>query len=74
MKIVKKIGSLIAGISLFAMTISTHAFAKFPEKTVEMTILFGGTAKSVGQLVAKGLEKTLEAQLYQYLELAVEEQ
>ena len=56
------------------MTISTHAFAKFPEKTVEMTILFGGTAKSVGQLVAKGLEKTLEAQLYQYLELAVEEQ
>ena len=59
MKIVKKIGSLIAGISLFAMTISTHAFAKFPEKTVEMTILFGGTAKSVGQLVAKGLEKNL---------------
>ena len=59
MKIVKKIGSLIAGISLFAMTISTHAFAKFPEKTVEMTILFGGTAKCVGQLVAKGLEKNL---------------
>ena len=73
MKIVKKIGSLIAGISLFAMTISTHAFAKASEKTVEMTILFGGTAKSVGQLAAKGLEN-LEAQLYQYLELAVEEQ
>ena len=60
MKIVKKISSILVAMSLL---LGSNSFAadKFPSKYVEMTVLFGGTAKSVGQLVAKGLEKNLGA-------------
>ena len=46
-----------------SLLLGSNSFAadKFPSKYVEMTVLFGGTAKSVGQLVAKGLEKNLGA-------------
>ena len=60
MKIVKKISSILVAMSLL---LGSNSFAadKFPSKYVGMTVLFGGTAKSVGQLVAKGLEKNLGA-------------
>lgn len=63
MKLTKKIVGALAAITLLFAGASTNSFAgshsKFPSKTIEMTVLFGGTAKSVGQLVAKGLEKNL---------------
>ena len=63
MKLTKKIVGALAAITLLFAGASTNSFAgshaKFPSKTIEMTVLFGGTAKSVGQLVAKGLEKEL---------------
>ena len=63
MKITKKIVGVLAAITLLFAGASTNSFAgshsKFPSKTIEMTVLFGGTAKSVGQLVAQGLEKEL---------------
>ena len=47
MKIVKKISSILVAMSLL---LGSNSFAadKFPSKYVEMTVLFGGTAKSVG--------------------------
>ena len=33
---------------------------KFPTKAVEITILFGGTAKTIGEVIADGLSKELK--------------
>ena len=63
MKTIKQVGAIVGVIALMLSSLySTQSMAaeKFPSKTIEMTILFGGTAKSVGDLVAKGLEKELK--------------
>lgn len=63
MKTIKQVGAIVGVIALMLSSLySTQSIAaeKFPSKTIEMTILFGGTAKSVGDLVAKGLEKELK--------------
>ena len=63
MKTIKQVGAIVAVIALMLSSLySTQSIAaeKFPSKTIEMTVLFGGTAKSVGDLVAKGLEKELK--------------
>ena len=60
MKTIKQVGAIVGVIALMLSSLySTQSIAadKFPSKTIEMTVLFGGTAKSVGDLVAKGLEK-----------------
>lgn len=36
------------------------AVAEFPEKPVEMTVLFGGTAQTIGQLLADLMSKNME--------------
>jgi len=59
---IKKICSFLV-ISLF-ITMSffgTKSWSqdKFPTKAVEMTILFGGTAKTIGEVIADGLSKEL---------------
>jgi tripartite-type tricarboxylate transporter receptor subunit TctC len=38
---------------------STPSFAEYPEKPVEMTVLFGGTANTIGQLLADLMSKNL---------------
>jgi tripartite-type tricarboxylate transporter receptor subunit TctC len=58
MKITKTITSALAALSLLLGSQSLAA-EKFPTKPIEMTVLFGGTAKTVGQLVAQGLESNL---------------
>ncbi len=42
------------------MTICGAAQAEFPERPVEMTILFGGTANSIGQLLAELMSNELD--------------
>lgn len=44
-----------------ALSMSVPAKADFPEKPVEMTILFGGSAQTVGQILADGMSKTLQS-------------
>jgi len=44
-----------------AVAISAPARAEFPEKPVEMTILFGGSAQTVGQILADGMSKVLKS-------------
>jgi len=42
-----------------AIGLASPALADFPEKPVEMTILFGGSAQTVGQILADGMSKAL---------------
>ena len=42
-----------------ALMFSAPAQAQYPEKPVEMTILFGGTSKAIGQLLADQMSKVL---------------
>ncbi len=48
---------LFASVLLFAA--AAPARAEFPEKPVEMTILFGGSAQTVGQVLADQMSKKL---------------
>lgn len=45
--------------AVLAVTLSAPARAEFPEKPVEMTVLFGGTAQTIGQLLADLMSKQL---------------
>ncbi len=54
--------SLIAGSAAFALTLLAtpgESRAEFPEKPVEMTVLFGGTAQTIGQLLADLMSNNL---------------
>lgn len=42
-----------AAISVAALSAGTAAQAEYPEKPVEMTVLFGGTANTIAQLLAE---------------------
>lgn len=46
-------GSMAAILASTAMTFGGAAYADFPERPVEMTVLFGGTANSIAQLLAE---------------------
>jgi tripartite-type tricarboxylate transporter receptor subunit TctC len=46
--------------SAIAIALGAPAYAqKFPDKPVEMTVLFGGSARTVGQVLANEMSKTL---------------
>ena len=49
----------VAAVSLVATGAITPAKAEFPEKPVELTVLFGGTAQTIGQLLADLMSKEL---------------
>jgi tripartite-type tricarboxylate transporter receptor subunit TctC len=57
MKVMQICGAVVAAIVLSSAT----AKAEFPEKPVEMTILFGGSAQSVGQVLADQMSKALNS-------------
>lgn len=48
-----------AAATALALTFGTAAKAEFPEQPVEMTVLFGGTAQTIGQLLADLMSKEL---------------
>ena len=55
-KILASLGVLVLAS---AGTLSTPSRAEYPEKPVEMTVLFGGTANTIGQLLADLMSKDL---------------
>lgn len=57
----KTISSLIVGVSALALTFAQvpASAAEFPEKPVEMTVLFGSTAQTISQLLADLMSKNL---------------
>jgi tripartite-type tricarboxylate transporter receptor subunit TctC len=58
----KSLSVLTAGAAVLGLAIGASAeksYADFPEKPVEMTILFGGTANSIGQLLADLMSRNL---------------
>lgn len=50
---VKIRGCMTAIVASAAMSFGSAAYAEFPERPVEMTILFGGTANTIAQLLAE---------------------
>jgi tripartite-type tricarboxylate transporter receptor subunit TctC len=54
-------GSALAAATLLLASVgfTSESRAEYPEKPVEMTILFGGTANSIGQLLADLMSKNL---------------
>lgn len=59
MKTNAKIWTLGAAVLAVALGQGTAARAEFPEKPVEMTILFGSTAQTIGQLLAELMSQHL---------------
>ncbi len=59
MRSFKRTIATIAAVAALATTASTVARAEYPEKPVEMTILFGGTSKAIGQLLADQMSKIM---------------
>lgn len=51
--IMKRIAVAAAAAVIAAGGLSSAARAEFPEKPVEMTVLFGGSAQAIGQLLAQ---------------------
>lgn len=58
MKHMNTIAALVASAGLIAGAIPASA-AGYPEKPVEMTVLFGGSAQTVGQVLADQMSKKL---------------
>jgi len=58
----KIINIFIITLLIFFSNIENKSLAqeKFPNKAIEMTILFGGTAKTIGEVIADGLQKELK--------------
>lgn len=54
-RVVLAVGSLVAGATLAAVPVR----AEFPEKPVEMTVLFGSTAKTIAQVLSNEMSKAL---------------
>ena len=48
-----------ATAAIMLVGLNVQAKAEFPEKPVEMTVLFGGTAQTIGQLLADLMSKNL---------------
>ena len=53
-----KVQWVTAGL-LYSLYIPPPKKAEFPEKPVEMTVLFGGTAQTIGQLLADLMSKNM---------------
>ena len=51
--------ALSASFAIGLMGLATPAHAEYPEKAVEMTVLFGGTAQTIGQLLADLMSKNM---------------
>lgn len=49
----------IGALAVAAGALSSPSRAEFPEKPVEMTVLFGGTANTIGQLLADLMSKNM---------------
>ncbi|HKJ61992.1 MAG TPA: tripartite tricarboxylate transporter substrate binding protein [Hyphomicrobiales bacterium] len=59
----KSMNLLTGGVAVLALALGASAeksYAEYPEKPVEMTILFGSTANTIGQLLADLMSKNLE--------------
>ena len=56
MEAVKKTGLAVLAVMLTGAMANAQ---KFPEKPVEMTVLFGGSAQAVGQVLADQMSKAL---------------
>ena len=52
-------GGLIAAISSAIITLGGTAQAEYPEKPVDMTVLFGGTANTIAQLLSELMSDAL---------------
>lgn len=52
--------ALAAAMSASLLAFTAPAQAEFPEKPVEMTVLFGGTANSIAQLLSELMSKELD--------------
>ncbi|WP_424932737.1 Bug family tripartite tricarboxylate transporter substrate binding protein [Amaricoccus macauensis] len=60
MKIIRKARfALLSAAALTLMGIGSAARAEFPEKPVEMTVLFGGTANTIAQLLSELMSEEL---------------
>lgn len=59
MKLTRRSAVAISAAALFVLGAPAESRAEFPEKPVEMTILFGGTAKAIGQLLADLMSKNM---------------
>ena len=56
----KKVGANVAALLVAAVvSISGAAKAEYPEKPVEMTVLFGGTANTIAQLLSELMSEAL---------------
>lgn len=53
-------GFAIAGLAVAGLSFTAPAKADYPEKPVEMTVLFGGTANSIAQLLSDLMSKNLD--------------
>ena len=54
----RTLGGLVAAGAAVAL-MATPVKAEFPEKPVEMTVLFGGSAKAIAHILADGMAKNL---------------
>ncbi|WP_245409987.1 Bug family tripartite tricarboxylate transporter substrate binding protein [Pararhizobium haloflavum] len=59
MSTLSKGGIFATALAVFAMGASLPAKAEYPEKPVEMTVLFGGTANTIAQLLSELMAEEL---------------
>lgn len=59
--ITRRLTLAIGGAAIALASFASTARAEFPEKPVEMTVLFGGTAQTIGQLLADLMSKQLDS-------------
>lgn len=59
MKYFRTMATPLFASALLMMTGATASAASFPDKPVEMTVLFGGSARTIGQVLANQMSKTL---------------
>jgi len=55
----KSIGIALAAPVALALAIGSAHAADFPKKPVEMTVLFGGSAKNIAHILSEGMKKQL---------------
>ncbi|MGI9374370.1 MAG: Bug family tripartite tricarboxylate transporter substrate binding protein [Hyphomicrobiales bacterium] len=58
-KLTRRSAFALSAAALLAFGAPTESRAEYPDKPVEMTILFGGTAKAIGQLLADLMSKNM---------------
>ncbi|MGI9481601.1 MAG: Bug family tripartite tricarboxylate transporter substrate binding protein, partial [Hyphomicrobiales bacterium] len=58
-KLTRRGAIAVSAAALLVLGTASGSRAEYPEKPVEMTILFGGTAKAIGQLLADLMSKNM---------------